>query len=207
MKNRIFNILIALTISTTIVHASDNVRVTSLEEFSTSSPAAAIDLKVLESSNIGEYILNDGDVIHCNVTKVNKPKRGKISAGFNVIPVYYIQDGKQINIESSYTGKYAAKILSKEEIKNVDAVQVGKKAALTVGNHFIKGVAPVAALAEGMIKNEDGNRIESGVKQVYKDSPLSYVEKGKDIYIHPGDSFYIKFKSIDDESDDVVEEN
>ena len=45
-----------------------------------------------------------------------------------------------------------------------------------------------------MIKNEDGNRIESGVKKVYKDSPLSYVEKGEELNIRPNDKFYLIFK-------------
>ena len=104
-------------------------------------------------------------------------------------------------------GKYAEKVLSAEEIKNIDAMKVGKKAAITVGNHFVKGVAPVASLAEGIVKNEEGNRLESGVKQVYKDSVFSYVEKGQHLDIKQGDEFYLVFKQAKSKSaNDISEE-
>ena len=86
-------------------------------------------------------------------------------------------------------------------------MQVGKKAAISVGNHFVKGVAPAISLAEGMIKNEDGNRLESGVKNVYKSSPLSYIEKGNDLVLERGDYFYLIFKpSKSKNPKDIVDE-
>lgn len=212
MKIRILCTILSLIFSTVLVYASDKVHVSSLSDFSTSAPAKTIDVKVLEDTNLGEYPLSAEDTIHCNVIEVTKPKRGKIAAGFKVKPVYYVHDSINTPIETDYVGKYAAKIISKNEIKNIDAKKVGKKAIITVGNHFVKGVAPVASLAQGMIQNEDGNRIESGVKQVYKDSVFSYVQKGEDVNIKPGDSFYVIFKNpnSDDISDSIgegVEEN
>ena len=53
-------------------------------------------------------------------------------------------------------------------------------------------------MAEGMIENEEGNRIQSGVKKVYKESPLSYVEKGQELKMESGDSFYLIFKPAGD---------
>ena len=194
MNNKYLFLFAALMFSIVSASAADNVKVNAISSFSTSNPAKTIDVRVVENSAIGLNGLKSDDVLHCNVVKIINPKRGKISASFLVSPVSYTSEGVTIPIEGNYYGKYSTKILSKEEIKNIDAMQVGKKAALTVGNHFVKGVAPAVAMAEGMIKNEDGNRLESGVKQVYKDSAFSYVEKGKELTIESGDSFYFVFK-------------
>ena len=195
MKSKIFLIAIMMFLSLTAVYAeSDKVHVSVMEEFNTINPSQTIDVRAIEYGTLGRYLIKAGDIIHCNVIKVTNPKRGKRAASFTVIPVSVTSEGVTTEIKEKLYGKYAERIISKEELKNIDAGKVGKKAAITVGNHFIKGVAPVASLAEGMIKNEEGNRLESGVVQVYKDSPLSYVEKGKELELEPGKSFYLIFK-------------
>lgn len=208
MKKRILCMLAVLLFSITSANASsDKVHVSALESFSTIHPSSKIDVKVIADSNIGKYELKTGDVIHCNVVKVTDPKRGKRAASFAVCPISYTSNEHTVRIEDNFYGKYASKIISKEELKNVDAKQVGKKAARSVGNYFVKGIAPVASLAEGMIKNEEGNRLESGVKQVYKDSPLSYAEKGKQVELEPGEQFYLIFKpSKSKNTEDIIEE-
>lgn len=207
MKKLLYSLLILCVGATTAYASSDNVHVEAISDFSTAHPAKEIDVKVISDSNLGSHALKEGDILHCNVVKVTDPKRGKRAASFAVCPTSYTSEGHTTTISENYYGKYAAKVMSKEELKNVDPVKVGKKAAISVGNHFVKGVAPAVYLAEGMIKNEDGNRIQSGVKTVYKNSPLCYVEKGEEVNIKPGQEFYLTFKpSKSNNSGDIAEE-
>lgn len=195
MKNRIILSVLSLFLSVLTVNANtDKIHVTAVEEFDTAHPAQKIDVKVLEQGTLGSYNLRTGDIIHCNVVKVTDPKRGKRSASFAVCPTSYSSEDNTTLIKDNFYGKYASKVISKEELKNIDKVKVGEKAVLTVGNHFVKGLTTGVTLAEGMIENKEGNRIESGVKKVYKNSALSYVEKGQELKITPGDTFYLIFK-------------
>ena len=207
MNKKILSTVIALLLSVTVSNAaSDKIHVTMVGEFDTAHPAQKIDVKVIEDGTLGKYTLKEGDILHCNVTKVTDPKRGKRAASFAVCPTSYTSDGEVTKITETFYGKYAEKVVSKEELKNIDAAKVGKKAAVSVGNHFVKGVAPAISLAEGMIKNKDGNRIESGVKQVYKDSPLSYVEKGQELELNSDKKFYLIFKPSKSESSSNIDE-
>ena len=197
MKKILLTIL-TLFITITMSNAETNkIHVTTVGEFDTSNPSQKIDVRVLENGQLGYYFLKEGDIIHCDVTKVTDPKRGKRSASFKVCPISYTSGGETTEINERFEGKYAARIISKEELKNIDKKKVGKKAVVTVGGFFVKGATQAVSLAEGMIKNEEGNRLESGVKQVYKDSPLSYVEKGKELELNSDDAFYLIFKPLD----------
>ena len=207
MKKLLYSLLILSITTATAFASSENVKVEAVSDFSTAHPAQKIDVKVVNDSTLGTHTLKEGDIIHCKVVKVTDPKRGKRAASFAVCPISYTSEGHTTTINENYYGKYTEKVMSKEQLKNVDPVKVGKKAAISVGNHFVKGVAPAVYLAEGMIKNEDGNRIESGVKTVYKNSPLCYVEKGQEINIKPGQEFYLTFKpSKSKNTEDIAEE-
>ena len=207
MKKLLF-LTVALLITISVSNAeTSKIHVTAINEFDTINPPKKIDVKVIEYGFLGNHYLREGDVIHCNVIKVTDPKRGKRNASFTVSPVSYTSNGETISIEESYYGKYAPKIISKEEIKNIDKVQVGKKAVKTVGGFFVKGVAPAMSLAEGMVKNEEGNMLESGVKQVYKDSPFSYVEKGQELDLEPGEKFYLIFKPAKNKTSSDIDED
>ena len=211
MRDKILLSAMAVLFATGVAGATDKVHVSAISEFSTTNPAKTINVRVIEDGALGSYNLKTDDVLHCNVIKVTDPKRGKRSATFAVCPTSFTSGDETTEISQSFYGKYADKIISKEELKKVDKLQVGKKAVLTVGNHFVKGLTTGVTLAEGMIENEDGNRIESGVKKVYKSSPLSYVEKGQELQIEPGESFYLIFKpsnssNIKDLEKEILEE-
>lgn len=208
MKNKLLLSLLGLFLSVSIANAaSDNVHVAMIGEFDTAHPSKKIDVRVVENATLGKYNLKAGDIIHCNIIEVTDPKIGKRAASFAVCPTSFTSDGQTTVISESYYGKYADKVISKEELKNVDPLKVGTKAAVSVGNHFVKGIAPAVSLAKGMVKNEEGNRIESGVKQVYKDSPLSYVEKGQELDLDSSKQFYLKFKPSNKNLSDIAEEN
>ena len=208
MKNKILLSALSLFLAMSTVNAaSDKVHVSIIGEFDTAHPTQKIDVRVIEDSSLGNYTLKAGDILHCSVIKVTDPKRGKRSATFAVCPVSYTSDGETTVINENYYGKYADKVFSKEELKNIDKVKVGKKAVLTVGNHFVKGLTTGVTLAEGMIENKEGNRIESGVKKVYKESPLSYVEKGQELNLESDKQFYLIFKpSKSKDAKDISEE-
>ena len=195
MKHKIFLLICSMFLSLLMVNAAvDKIHVTMIGEFDTVNPSQTIDVRVLESNILGNHVVKTGDIIRCEVLTVTEPKRGKRKASFTVRPTEIISNGETTVINENLCGKYAEKIISKEELKKVDKVKVGKKAVLSVGNHFVKGLTAGVTLAEGMIENEEGNRIESGVKKVYKESPLSYVEKGEELDLETGESFYLIFK-------------
>lgn len=205
MKKNIIYTLLLFGVVCLCAEASDKVYVEALNGFSSENPAISIDVKVLEDSAIGDYTLKTDDVMHCKITKITNPKRGKISATFYVTPISYTSatDGQKF-FNEEYTGKYSKTVISKKEIKkNVKPGKIVKKAAVTVGGFFVKGLSPAVSMAEGMIKNEDGNRFKSGVHEVYENSPVAYVEKGAEVDIKAGDKFYFTFKtSQDDVSED-----
>ena len=206
MKKRFLFLILFLLCGCLTANASDKIHVQALENFSADNPSDRIDVKVIQDSYLDVHELKAGDIIHCEVTKITNPKRGKISATFYVIPVSYTSCGETKMLEEGITGKYSKTIISKEEIKkNVKPAKVAKKAAVTAGGFFIKGLSPAVSMAEGMIKNEDGNRLKSGVHQVYEDSPVAYVEKGEPVDIKSGDEFYFIFKTKNNTDDEDFE--
>lgn len=192
----IFILLYVLTIFS--VNAAEQIKVEALEEFSTSKPSNTINVKVTESSLLEKHLLLQDSTLTCEIIEISAPKRGKRNAGFSVKAVSYKNPKENsIHFDENIIGKYSKTVLSLEELKNVDYGNAAKSAALTVGGHFVKGLTQGVSFAEGVVKNEEGNRLKSGLKKVYKDSPLSYVEKGTELSINPGDEFYLVFKIID----------
>ncbi len=194
--------LIICFLTTISANASTNIKVEATEHFSTANPSKEFDVKILEDVNVHEHALKAGSTLRCKVNKVVPPKRGKRNAYFYLCPYQYVDNWNIVTIQEEYIGKYTKNVISKNEIKNIDKGKAAKKVVSQVGGFFVKGFGQGISLAEGMIKNEEGNRLVSGVQQVYKDSPLSYVENGEEIEINPGDVFYLKFKSGDSDKYD-----
>ena len=198
MNKRILIIFSMLLVNILSVNASTNVKVVAQDDFSTENPSATADFTVMEDARLGSYQLFTGNSLHCDVIKVTDPKRGKRNATFYVKPVSYItNEGIVNNITETFEGKYTKMVLSKDTLKDVDKVQVAEKAAVTVGNHFVKLFGPAVSMTKGVINSKGDKPIRSGVKQVYKDSPLSYVEKGGEVVIKTGDEFYLVFNTDD----------
>ena len=198
MKNKILLIMLMLLIQTTCVFASSQVKVSAISEFQTASPSKEMSVKVLESTFIDNYMLNAGDIINCTVVDVDAPKRGKRNA------VFYVQansvttaDGSTTPFAKNYIGKYSKTVLSTKELKNINYGKAAKKAVLTVGNHFVKGISTGVAFVEGVAENNEDNRLKSGLKNAYEESPLSYASKGVELDIKPNDTFYLIFKNVE----------
>ena len=71
------------------------------------------------------------------------------------------------------------------------SIGIKKKTAGAVGDYFLQGVSYGISFVDGIVTNNEGNRLKSGVKQVYDDSFLSYIEYGQEIEIKEGDAFYL----------------
>ncbi len=190
---KLTQLFLALVLSTAVTYAAENVKVSALEEFSTASPAKTIDVKVLSGAELGGLILNEGDVIHCEVLNVTPPSVGKRDASFTVKPIS-LNAGTPI--EGNWVGRYSKSVLSKEELKNLDAGDVALSATKTVGGFFKKGFGQGVSFAQGIVENDGKKPIRSGLKKVYNDSPLSYVEKGTDLTLTPESGFYFVFKEL-----------
>lgn len=170
------------------------VAVEALNDFSTENPSARMSIKILEDLAIDDNVVfSEGTVVDGKVVDVTDPKRLKRDATFTFVPLSYVdKNGKTIDVKGYYPAKYTTKISKGELAKNV---------GLGVGNFFVKGLSLGYSAVEGAVKNEQDNRFKSSVTEVYKDSPLSYVEKGTELVIEKNQMFYLNFKSKDDEDE------
>jgi len=199
MKIKLLSLMATMTLLffvSTANAALNKINVESVSDFSTKNPSEVIDVKVLNDAKIGSYELQTGDIIHCKVLKVKPPRIGKRSATFIVSPDSYTSKEQTTVINEYFNGKYLRNVLTRKELAKIDKKKAGIKAVVKVGSYMASGVAPAISLAEGMILNEDGNRIKSGVKQVYNNSVFSYLQKGKDIELEPGEDFYLIFRPV-----------
>lgn len=192
-------LIICFLIQISAAHAAVQMKVIAINEFRTDKPSDSLDVRVVNETLLGKYTLGVNSVLHCKVLKVIDPRRGKRNASFYVQPIYYIENDKTVNIEDEIYGKYSKFVLSKEELKNFPTFKFMKSAALTVGNYFIKGISIAYSFGEGVVKNEQDNRLKSGVVNAYEESPLSYIGEGEQLDIKVGDDFYLVFKMKDDD--------
>ena len=177
------NILITIILLNLIILPSYSVtimRVIALDSFNTDTPSETISFKLKKDCKLGDYEFKSEDIFKCNVTKVIKQKRCKRNAKFYVEPYAYISgDEEEKQIAAKLNGKYIKGVLTKEELKQLDKGEIAMQAAMKAGGAYVKTVVPGYSFFKGMVLNEEGNIIKSGVKGVYKDSPLVYLERGK----------------------------
>ncbi len=190
IKQKILYSVLLLLIAGMFAQASaQTIVVSSLDEFSTLNPPMSVSVKLLVPLKLSSDLeLSEGDKITGKLTNIVSPKRLKRDAKFSFEPVSYtdlngVEHKLQSNIKASYT-------------TTIDKKELAKNAALGVGNYFVKGLSIGVAAVEGVVENEEGNRIKSAVVSVYKSSPLSYVEKGQEVSIKEGQAFYLKFPEV-----------
>lgn len=193
MKN-ILKVFFTLTILfiTTPVHAAQSVKVSALTEFNSLRPAKTMKVITLQKAEFNNgLIFEDGTVINGEIIDVKQPKRGKLNASFKFKPTSYTYNGKTIKIEDEeFIAKYS-------EYKELDKAGLATSAATTAGSMIfhIPLLSEGVSFVKGFWKNPENNRLKSAGIQVYKDSPLSYIEEGKDIEIKENTMFILKFKS------------
>lgn len=193
---KIYFLFVIICIQVSSCFAATHLKVVAMDEFKTEAPAKEINVRVVEDATLGSYDLGVNSVLHCEVLAIVDPKRGKRNASFFVKPISYTTGNTTCIIEEEMYGKYSKFVLSKEEIKKIPPTTVIKKAALTVGDYFVKGLSICYSFVEGVVKKEkDDNRFKSGVKNAYEESPLSLISEGEQLNIKIGDSFYLVFKT------------
>lgn len=170
------------------------IKVESLSDFTTERPLAALTVKAATDLEIDdEIMIFAGYTLKGDIVDVSSPKRLKRDAGFTfVLKEYTDHDGKKHTVQKPVKGKFTT---------NFDYKGVAKSAALTVGNHFVKGISAGYTAVEGAVKNEEDNRLKSSAFALYESSPFSYVEKGHDIVIKKNDIFILNFKVKNEEDE------
>ncbi len=184
------------------VYAADKIHVEALDDFDTQNPTETFKVKVIEDGQMDETKVIKGDIINCTLEKVTDPTRAKRDAKIFFYLTSYVDKKGTHEINPKLMGKYAKKVLNKEEIKKTPKKDIAKKGVSTVGGFFVKGLSYGVSFVDGVAQNQEGNRLKSGAKQVYDDSFLSLVEYGQEVQIKSGDIFYLivkKAKEIEEE--------
>ena len=186
-----------------IIHPAmaKNVKVEALSDFSTANPPSYWSVRVAEGFVVNSgYVVPAGAVIEGKIENVTSPKRLKRAASFTFVPQKYYdsQIGTQ-PVTTPIEGKYSA-------LTGVTPMSVAKTGAVTAGNMFVSSfIGPGVALVEGAVKNEEGNRAKSAAVSVYESSPLSYINKGKELEFKKGQIFIMSFKLKDEEEETATE--
>lgn len=199
-KNIILAIAATMLFVSMPANAAKSVKVTALSEFNSLFPTDQMKVVVVERAEFKNgLIFEDGTILKGEIFDVKQPKRAKRNATFKFRPITYTYNGKVQKInDPEFVAKYAP-------YKELDKGAIATSAATTAGGMIfhIPLLSEGVSLVKGMWKNPEDNRLKSGVVQVYKDSPLSYIEEGKDVVITKDTLFVLKFKSSDEEDLDV----
>lgn len=183
-------ILLFLMILVSPVFAADKVHIKALEDFSSLEPKETFSVEVIEDASINGVFMLKGDKINCSLLKVTDPTRAKRDAKIFFYLVNYEDKLGVHEFSGNIVAKYSKTVLTLEEVKKTPKRKYVRKAVGTVGNFFYKGVSYGVSFVDGVAQNEEGNRLKSGVKQVYDDSFLSLIEEGEQIEIKAEDEFY-----------------
>lgn len=185
----LYSVLLSLIAGMFAQVSAKTIVVTSLDEISTLNPPMSVSVELLEPLKLSSDLeLSAGNKITGKLTNVVSPKRLKRNAKFSFEPVSYTDlNGEKHKLPSNIKASYTT---------TIDKKEIAKNTALGIGNYFVKGLSMGVAAIEGAVENEEGNRIKSSVVSVYESSPLSYVEKGQEICIKKGQSFYLKFPNV-----------
>ncbi len=193
---KLFVLLLILAVP---VYAADRVKVEALSDFSTLNPAKTFSVRLVEDSEIQGLFMLQNDILNCSVQKITDPKRAKQDAKIYLKVLNYVDKKGVHNFNDNLRAKYAKTVVNKEEIKKIPPKKVVTKTAGTVGSFFVKGFSYGVSFVDGIVTNEEDNRLKSGVKQVYDDSFLSLIEKGQEVEIKQGDIFYLIIKTDKEE--------
>lgn len=168
---------------------SQTIEVEALEAFSTAQPPQTVSVKLLSPVQIDERMFIEGGTnVQGKLINIKNPKRLKRNANFSFELLSYTDDnGNEHIFKNNVVAKYTT---------TLNKAAFAQKAVVSAGNQVFKGLKVGVAAIEGAVKNEQGNRFKSGARSVYESTPISYVEKGKEIYINDGEVFYLKFPKV-----------
>ena len=161
---------------------------TALTEFSTENPTKHFTVKIDEGFTVdGWKNYPAGTVFSGTVVGVEHGKIGKRKGYFVFVPTYYSDKNdvhkmatKNLEIKVEYSKPFdkdkALKNLANTGLSTA-ASKILHVPMLSQGIAFVKGAVN---------PEEDTSRLVSGVKSAYKSTPLTYVEKGDELHVQPG---------------------
>ncbi len=175
-------IMVCLALSSPVF--AKTIIVQSMSSFSSTKPQSNLTFKAAETKDVKEgYTIKQGTVINSRVEKVTEPKRGKRN-------VYVVVHPTNLNIPDRKGRDLHAKITPYKKMNKKNAAQKG---AVSAAGIMLPGFAQLFYFGKGFANPEKGkSRMASGGRCAYKNSPLVYIEKGDELYIHQGD--YLKMK-------------
>ena len=195
---RFLIILSAMVFITIQPVMAKGIKVQAMGNFSTANPSKTWAVQLVDNVTVNDgTVYYAGSVIYGNIVGVTDPKRLKRNATFTFVPTKYYDSKteKYYNVKRNFEGRYSSR-------SDLSAGSVIKTGAVAAGNHFISGfIGPGIALVEGVVKNEEGNRAKSAVVSVYESTPLSYVNKGKELELKKGQVFVMNFNLVDEEEE------
>lgn len=185
MKKFLLATFIYLALSSTAQAAV--IRAISLEDFSTAEPALTYKAQILDTCVLKNgTILSEGSIISGKVTNVSHAKRGKRDGYFD-FKIDTITTASTIKSLSS--SNLSARVI---DYTPLNAKELTFKVARTGAGFVVKGATQGISFAQGFINAKGENRLKSGVVNVYKTSPLAYVEVGEELTVKNGDILIIK---------------
>jgi len=192
---KFFIMITALFTLSLSAQSAETVVGTAQSEFSTANPSDFFQVKLNDSVNFADGSSFSADaILYGKVIEVKDGRVGKRQGNFEFHPEKYITSDGEVDISKK---NIVVKVSQYEPVNKKEfAKKAVKSGATTVAGKVLKvpfisqGVSFVKGAAKA---DEDENMLVEGAKQVYKDSPLSYVEKGESLVIQSGEQVKLKF--------------
>ncbi len=164
-----------------------------MSDFSTENPVSFFSVQIRQNitfNNLKQY--NAGTVFYGKVTKVSHGQFGKRQAYFEFEPTHYLSHN---GVSQIFKDKLKLRVSFYKPFDKNSAKKLAKTGITTAaGLAFnIPMLSEGISFTEGFINPQyDDNRFISGVKKAYKDSPVSYIEKGDELNIYTGQEINLK---------------
>lgn len=169
---------------------------TAMSDFSTTEPTYSFTVKLDQETQISDtIILQENTILSGRVVEVENGRRGKRAGYFVFIPMTYTDSQGTFEFRNKNIDVKVSRY--KPIDKGETAVSVATSGATAVASHVLRVplLSEGVSFVKGVVKPQDEskNRITNGFTQVYKDSPLSYVEKGDELDIVAGQQVKLNF--------------
>lgn len=173
--------------------------VEAMTPYNSDNPTDTVVFKIVNTNYIANYgILYSDDIVEGIVIRAKDNNRLKQNATFSLKITKIRQRNGELQEPQNLFAKYTTEL---------DKVETTKTAALTVGNYFVKGISCGYRTIEGAVKNPEGNRFKSAGVALYNSTPLSYINKGKDISIDVGNEFLLNIEVVTPTDKNIIDEH
>ena len=189
MRKNIFILTFIFMLLTSCVHAQTSIKVVSMDDFSTAAPSQEYRVRLIDPVILANgKVLPAGTIVSGPVSNVQNAKRLKRDGYFEFMPNSISINGKTKTIKNP---RVTVKVVGYEPL---DSKQLVESVAKTAAGYAIKGATQGISFVQGLVQDDDGNRLVSGVTKVYKDSPLSYIDEGSELNLKVGDTVILIIK-------------